>query len=114
MSNGWRWLWERRQRTVARAECPGCAGSVVTRMLHAWHVGGNGLQVEADAAGEVVRCCACGAVFTVLASGAVLRAQGGRPAPAAAAQVPSRGARDRQGWGLDRDLETLTTDEPPL
>ena len=110
--SAWQWPWELRQRTVARAECPSCAGSVVTRMLRAYHVGGDGVAVQADAAGEVVRCCRCGTVFTVLASGDVLRAASTRQAPAAQPQGRTGGARDERGWGLDRDLETLSLDEP--
>jgi len=102
--------WWDRQRTALRAECPGCACDVATRMLNAYRVGGDGVSVVADKAGEVVRCCTCGAVYTVLLDGKVLQAKrlGGQAAQAAVTQAAPRGARDGGGWGLDSDLETLS------
>ena len=102
--------WWDRQRTAVRASCPGCACDVATRMLNAYRVGGDGVSVVADKAGEVVRCCACGAVYTVLLDGNVLQAKrlGGQVAQAVAKQAVGRGARDGGGWGLDSDLETLS------
>lgn len=105
-------LWQRRQRTVARAECPACACSVATRMLNAYHVGGDGVSVVSDKAGEVLRCCQCGTMYTVLMDGSVLRAKGlgGAPQVEHRRQAAVGGAGDRRGSGLDADLETLSAD----
>ena len=107
------WPWKRRAvRTAARAECPSCACGVVVRMLRAWHVGGDGQAVHADEAGDVVRCCQCATVYTVLASGAVLHAKGSQADRQTAAQQQggTRGGRRQVGYGLDSDLETLSAD----
>ena len=81
-------------------------------MLNAYHVGGDGLSVHADKAGEVLRCCQCAGVYTVLLDGNTLRVKGLAPSGQTAPrrEAGARGAGDRRGGGLDSDLETLSTD----
>jgi hypothetical protein len=38
----------------------------------AHHVGGDGESVRPQVAGETVRCCSCGTLFTVLNNGSVI------------------------------------------
>jgi hypothetical protein len=97
-----------RNSTVARAQCPACEGTVFARMRRAWHMGGDGLGIKADRAGEIVQCCTCGHILTVLASGVVLKARA--PEPPKTSAPRAGGAGDGRGWGLDSDVETLTLD----
>jgi hypothetical protein len=71
-------------------------------------MGGDGFSLKADKAGEIVQCCTCGHILTILASGAVLKARVPESPRSPARQAG--GARDG-GWvGIDHDIETLTTD----
>ena len=97
-----------KSRTHARAACPQCRGTVLSRRMTAWYVGGDGDSIKADKAGEIVACCACAHVFTVLASGDVLPVR--RPEPAPASRFQDRGARDSGRVGYDNDLDTLSAD----
>lgn len=105
------WPWSQPVvKTVTRAQCP-CGCEVVNRVMTAHHVGGDGDAVRATAAGETVRCCRCGTMFTVLRDGGVIIPRQAVPGPTAR----SNGTTTTTGFGsLDNDLADFEARLPPL
>ena len=85
-------------RTVTRAACP-CGCEVVNRVMLAHHIGGDSQSVTTQLAGETVRCCSCGTLFTVLSNGTTIVPK--RLAPETKRQMENPG----RGYGsLDDDI----------
>ena len=92
--------------------CPGCGNEVAIEVFVAWRHAAGGTR---ERAGLVCECVACGARYTVLREGSVVR-YGARGAHAGsdsaavhglAGAGATGGARDGGGGTLFADMETL-------
>lgn len=90
---------------IAYAKCPSCDCPHSVATFIASRRGGNGRVVISSPSGEVVKCCGCGTVYTVLNDGSVLRGKGRESyiPPTTQNHAPQRPIH-----ALDDDLEDLT------